>query len=196
MAIDFTVIQPVRQRFGDNNPDYEWPQEQEAPFVGTSKDFSFACPGVDSSQLAVLQLESFAIHAGRVAVFTPGYPRNILRINDVDIPGGLTPGASEKITNLRSQHFWKSHTLLVPANVLRDTNVLHVESVKLPASAGTTNFDNFIIDNVVVFFKLRGSVGGGTVDSHRQLSTNGSKKKNKKTAARKATPRKKKKTRQ
>ena len=192
MAIDFTVIQPVRQRFGDDNPDYEWPQEQEAPFVGTSKDFSFSCPGVDSSQWAVLQLESFAIHAGRVTVFTPGYPRNILRINDVDVPGGLTPGASEKITNLRSQHFWKSHTLLVPANVLRATNVLHVESVKLPASAGITNFDNFIIDNVIVFFKVRRSVGGET---HRQLSTGRSKKK-KKTAARKAAPRKKKKKRQ
>jgi hypothetical protein len=194
MAIDFTVIQPVRQRFGDSNPDYEWPQEQEAPFVGTSKDFSFACPGVDSSQWAVLQLESFAIHAGRVAVFTPGYPRNILRINDVDVPGGLTPGASEKITNLRSEHFWKSHTLLVPANVLRDTNVLHVESVKLPSSAGTTNFDNFIIDNVIVFFKLRRPVGGEMADPHRQLSTSRTKKKKKK-ATRKATPRKKKKSR-
>jgi hypothetical protein len=39
MAIDFTVIQSVRQRFGDSEPDQEFPLEEEAPFVGVQKEF-------------------------------------------------------------------------------------------------------------------------------------------------------------
>jgi hypothetical protein len=48
MSMDFTVIQAVRQRFGDNKRDGgggDYAEYQEiivglgAPFVGTSKDF-------------------------------------------------------------------------------------------------------------------------------------------------------------
>ena len=57
MALDFTVVIRVRQRFGDdksNNPLLE----TEAPFVGVQKDFAFVCPNVDRNQDAILLFES------------------------------------------------------------------------------------------------------------------------------------------
>jgi hypothetical protein len=66
MASDYTVIMPVRQRFGDSpsgtlggsGRDWgEYPIEQEAPFVGISKDFPFSCPAIDRSKAGVLQFK-------------------------------------------------------------------------------------------------------------------------------------------
>ncbi len=143
MAIDFTVIQAVRQRFGDLNMGFESTDELElqAPFVGKSKDFPFSCPNVAQEEWAVLQFESLGVTAPLQNSSFP--PRNILQINNADIFGGLTSGAPR---------FWKTHSLLVQPGVLRENNVLHIESVLL----GHTHFehwDNFIIDNIVVWFK-------------------------------------------
>ena len=93
MSSDFTVIFAVRQRFGDSDPEFSLPQELEAPFVGASKEFAFACPGVDSTEMAVLQFESFGIGAGTFQPFVVPQPppRNVIRINGTDLPGGLTP---------------------------------------------------------------------------------------------------------
>lgn len=176
MAMDFTVIQAVRQHFGDRNvrdsafpSGSEFPLEQEAPFVGQSKDFPFPCPKVDPSQMAVLQFESLSVTAGGHYVFSPEFSgkRNIIRINDVDIPGGITNAPYVQAVE-RIWHFWKTHSLLVPAHVLNDEgNILHIESIKIPISGGDT-FDNFIIDNVIVLFKTRNRdlpVDGG-LDPH------------------------------
>jgi hypothetical protein len=146
MAMDYTVIQAVRQRFGDQSPDLDAPVELEAPFVGPAKDFPFSCPNVETGQMAVLQFESVGVAAGPFGSGSPPFnPRNILRINGVDIPGGVTPG---------QRMFWKAHSLLVPANVLTAQNILHIESVQHQHGPGTS-LDNFIIDNVVIFFKTR-----------------------------------------
>jgi hypothetical protein len=48
----------------------------------------------------------------------------------------------------------------VPANALREDNVLHIESVKIEDVSGDISLDNFIIDNVIVFFKTRVRVPG------------------------------------
>jgi hypothetical protein len=163
VALDFTVIAAGRQRFGDSNvidsghpAGGEFPLEQEAPFVGQSKDFQFSCPKVDLSQMAVLQFESLGVSAGGIQFFSPDFSRkrNIIRINDVDIPGGITNAPYVEALE-RIWHFWKAHSLLVPAHVLHDEgNILHVESIQIPISGGFT-FDNFIIDNVIVLFKTR-----------------------------------------
>lgn len=146
MAIDFTVIQSVRQRFGDiETGGFPDPSlgEQEAPFVGLSKDFPFSCPGIDTTQQAVLQFESLGVTAPRSDL--PYGSRNILQINGKDIPGSITAGQSD---------FWKTHSLLIPPNVLaKEQNVLHVESVIL-SQDHSPHYDDFIIDNVVVFFKI------------------------------------------
>lgn len=158
MAMDFTVIQSVRQRFGDSDREDDSPQELEAPFVGLSKDFRFSCPQVDSGQMGVLQFESLGVTAGIVQIFVPEpqRQRNILRINGVDVPGAITPNATTQVSSRDVQHYWKTHSLIVPANVLREENVLHIESVNILRTDGR-QFDNFIIDNVLVFFKTRGS---------------------------------------
>jgi len=149
MAADFTVIQAVRQRFGDKRTDLEDKLgEPEAPFVGLSKDYTFVCPNVASGQMAVLQFETLGVTAPRAD--QPSRPRNVLQINGVEIPGRITSGQGQ---------FWKAHTLLVPANVLREQNVLHIESAVI-FQEHSTHHDDFIIDNVVVFFKTRITRGG------------------------------------
>lgn len=156
MPSDFTVIQAVRQRFGDNDPELSLPQELEAPFVGAAKDYRFECPGVDTGEMAVLQFESLGVRAGSFQPFVVPQPppRNIIRINGVDIPGGITPAPSERVGRL-VQDFWKSHTLLVPENALRQRNVLHIEAVRFSLTTNQGNLDNFLIDNIVIHYKLR-----------------------------------------
>jgi len=167
--MNFTVIQEVRQRFGDEVGEEE-PVEKQAPFVGQSKDFPFACPSVDRASAAVLQFESRGVQSG---YFDEG-PRNIARINGTDIPGGITPGPYWRSEG-RQMGLWKGHSLIVPANVLREQNVLHIEAVPVPSLR--LHLDNFVIDNVVVFFKTRGSVVGGTVGPSRRATAKTAKKK-------------------
>lgn len=157
MPSDFTVIQSVRQRFGDATPDLaEITDEQEAPFVGQSKEFSFSCPNVIRGETAILQFETLAVSAGQ----RQGTARNILRINGVDIPGGITAGATAEVQGRRLP-YWKAHLLTVAPNVLREHNVLRIEAVNQPFGPGLT-LDNFIVDNIVVTFKIGASpVQGG-----------------------------------
>jgi hypothetical protein len=75
---------------------------------------------------------------------------NILQINGVDIPGGMTRDPVVAEVAVREMPLWTTHSLLVPPNVLKEENVLHIESVRIPQAA---YLDNFIIDNIVVFFK-------------------------------------------
>lgn len=146
MASDFTIVQMVRQRFGDANVAVEEPQvEQEAPFVGASKEYVFTCPNILSGAAGVLQFESLGVSTGQGS-----NPRNVLQINGVDIPGAITPGDGR---------LWKTHSLIVPDGVLRLHNTLRIEAVRF--GIGITAIDNFIIDNIVVFFKARsGQVAG------------------------------------
>jgi hypothetical protein len=161
VAMDFTVIQAVRQRFGDSNVvdsggAGEFPLEQEAPFVGQSKDYQFSCPKVNPSQMAVLQFESLSVTAGGQYVFSPAFSgkRNIIRINGTDVPGGISNSPYVEAVG-RIWHFWKTHSLLIPPHVLHDEgNTLHIESIEIPISGGRT-LDNFIIDNVIVLYKTR-----------------------------------------
>lgn len=142
MATDYTVIFSVRQRFGDNTQEGQFPTEQEAPFVGREKDFPFSCPNVNRAQSAVLQFESLGVQS-----------RNIIRINGTNLFGGLTAGPAQ-IAPSPPTPLWKTHNLIVQANVLNQQNTLHIESV--PNATG--NHDDFIIDNVVLFFKTRDQV--------------------------------------
>jgi hypothetical protein len=157
MATDYTVIIAVRQRFGDNpsgvlsgsGRDWgEYPIEHEAPFVGASKDFVFHCPRVDRSQFGVLQFNSLG-----VSQFN-----NIIQVNGVDVPGGISVGPVWIFIDPHPP-LWNTHSLLIETNVLREENVLHIESV--PDDFG--NIDDFIIDNAVMWFKTQaGIVSPGT----------------------------------
>jgi len=172
MASDFTVVVRVRQQFGDAKKDHdEVNVDSEAPFVGVAKDFPFLCPNVDPSQEAVLQ---FA-HRGSTQAL--GFPdpqpdgglvginaEHPVRINGVGLFGGV-PAAPFRFT---SMPLWSTRLLIIQPGVLRPENILRIETT----DAGTvgSGLDNFVIDNVVVFFKTRGSGiggGGGVFDPNR-----------------------------
>jgi hypothetical protein len=141
MATNYTVIAHVRQRFGDNSRDWgELPVEQEAPFVGLSKDFPFGCPSIDRSQPGVLQFNSLGVSDYR----------NVIEINGVAIPGGISVGPVWIYVN-PNPPLWNTHSLLVAGNVLQENNVLHIAAT--PDQFG--KYDDFIIDNVVIWFKTR-----------------------------------------
>jgi len=145
MALDFTVVITVRQRFGDTQDD-DSGQEIDAPFVGAEKDFAFRCPNVDPRQQAILLFQCMGANI-----------QQSLQINGQQIFGGI-PSAVEfatlpNITVLRAQ--WNGNVMLIQPGVLRDDNVLHIEAADL----GDGNLDNFIIDNLVVVFKTKPSIG-------------------------------------
>ena len=147
MAADYTVIIRVRQRFGDNvsgflnGPKRDWneyPIEAEAPYVGLAKDFPFRCPAINRSETAILQFNSLGVSSWA----------NVIQVNGVDVPGGISVGP-EWIPITPRVPLWTSHLLLVDGNALAEQNVLHIESVL----AGENNYDDFIIDNAVIWFK-------------------------------------------
>lgn len=145
MAIDFTTIIEVRQWFGDDHADWNtFPIdliEEDAPFVGLSRSYSFRCPGIDRSEAAVLQFESIGVSIAR----------NVLRINGIDVPGGISPGP-DYVQISPSIPLWKTHSLIVPVGLVREENILEIAS----AANSLGNFDDFVIDNMVIFYKLLG----------------------------------------
>ena len=136
MATNFTVILFQRQQFG-NEPGTFNDIEPNVPFAGSTKDFSFDCPGVNPSETAFLMFQSRDVD----------HQRNIFQINGVDVFGGL-PASPSRDT-------WNGNILLIePHHQLRATaNVLHVESRNSSGGSGD-DIDDFIIDNVVIQYKI------------------------------------------
>jgi hypothetical protein len=135
-AANFAVVMASRHGFGDD-ASYLRSIEPDVPFEGASKDFVFACPNVNSSEAAVLMFQSRAVNSRR----------NVITINDSTIAGGIpvTPNTDS----------WNGNVLLVDAGVLRSGgNRLHIESRTL-AGSSTGDIDNFILDNMVVMYKVR-----------------------------------------
>ena len=153
MAGDFTIIMPVRHRFGDSIRDPgELDHDSEAPFVGAAGEFPFVCVDVDTSQEAVLQ---FA-HRGSNQGLTFPVPQadggvigvsteHPVKVNGVQIAGGIPASPVIGLMNL-----WSTRLLLIPAHALRRDNVLRIESEPVFIGGG---LDNFVIDNVVVFYR-------------------------------------------
>ena len=144
MALDFTVVITVRQRFGDNDIE-DAGLETDAPFVGSEKDFEFDCPNVDSRQQAVLLFQCMGTNG-----------QQSMEINGRQIFGGI-PAATELVTlptGIVSHAQWNGNVMLIEPGVLREDNVLRIQSGKL----SDDNLDDFIIDNLVVMFKTRSGV--------------------------------------
>ena len=57
MATNFTVILFQRQQFG-NEPGIFDDIEPDVPFVGSTKDFAFDCPGINPSETVFLMFQS------------------------------------------------------------------------------------------------------------------------------------------
>ena len=155
MALDFTIITDVRQRFGDMIRD-EKPSlreresgiEDDAPFVGWEKSFAFRCPSVDRSQFALLLFQTLGVSV-----------RQGLEINGQTIFGGIAPSVDFESRMLGSGSDahqdrsaiarWNGNVMLIHPNVLQENNILRVRAAEMTAG----NVDDFLIDNVVVVFK-------------------------------------------
>lgn len=152
MPADFTVIIQVRQRFGDEPDFLELQIETESPFVGASKEFTFDIPGVDRSQNAILQFQSLGV----------SHRMNILKINDVGIFGGISRSIDLTPPELRSEFIhiisrprWTTHSLIIQPNLLKNENNTLFIGARNADGEDNGNLDNFIIDNMIVLYKIR-----------------------------------------
>ena len=134
---NFTVIRAVRVRVGDNSGGFTG--EEQAPFAGEVCEEKFACPNVDSNQMAVLTFESYDV--------TLGTSRMLINGSALSAPLRLTPMSGDPK--------WTTNEVLVDTGVLRSSNnVLRVES--RDENNGTAgNVDDFLLDNIVIFYKTR-----------------------------------------
>jgi hypothetical protein len=141
ITMDYTVIVQVRHQFGNEDIDV-------GVFAGEQFDFSFDCPKVESGQVAILLFQGFRVGEEQT-----------LEINGTEVPGGIPAGPlSGGLTSFAgSDHHahsyfsppfgWSAYSMLVGPGVLRETgNVMHVAS---------RDGAEFVIDNVVLFFKTR-----------------------------------------
>jgi len=164
MAVNYTVIFQVRQWFGDkaasDGHETIFGDWQTAPFVGVSKDYNFECPHIDRTQEAVLQFQALGVD---------NWSGNLLQINGQDIFGGLTRGpmTGDEYIGINGKPFalWTTSSLIVQKNILSTKNTLHIEA---DVSPWTGAHDNFIVDNVVLFYKTRDSLAP---DSSGQVVT-------------------------
>jgi hypothetical protein len=164
MAVDYTVVIAVRQRFGDLKRDEkeslnesESGLEPDAPFVGAEKTFAFRCPSVDGSQFALLLFQALGVSTVQA-----------LEINGQTIFGGIPVSVDRNSRRLGSgsdAHTvhsliarWNGNVMLVHPGVLQENNLMRIRAAEMTAD----NLDDFIIDNVVVVFKTRPS--GGVLD--------------------------------
>ncbi len=163
MGTDFVVVITVRHRFGDERETLGYSNDSEltdvdseAPFVGRSGNFAFACPNVDRAQPAVLQFQyrgseqhaGFPVpqpSGGLIGLVDAEHP---VSINGRALAGGVPAGPSRGDIPM-----WGQRLLLINPGVLAEANVLQIESTTL-FSPGD-NLDDFTIDNAVVMFKTR-----------------------------------------
>ena len=135
MATNYTVVLFSRQHLGNEAGVFN-DVEPNVVFVGRAKDFPFDCPGINTAEAAVLMFQSRDVN----------HQRSILRVNGVDVFGGLpaSPARDE----------WNGNILLVERHhQLKETgNVLRVEARR--ADGGSTgDVDDFMLDNVVIMYK-------------------------------------------
>ena len=164
MALDFTIITDVRQRFGDLIRDEraslrerESGIEDDAPFVGWEKSFAFRCPSVDRSQFALLLFQTLGVSV-----------RQGLEINGQTIFGGIAPSVdfesrmlgsgSEAHQDRSAIARWNGNVMLIHPSVLQENNILRVRAAEMTAG----NVDDFVMDNVVVVFKTGRSAVANT----------------------------------
>ena len=145
MATNYTVVLFSRQHIG-NDPGVFNDVEPNVVFVGRAKDFPFDCPGVNSAEAAFLMFQSRDVD----------HQRNVLRVNGVDVFGGLPASPARDAWNGNILLVERHHQLKATGNVLR------VEA-RTSDGGSAGDVDDFILDNVVIMYK--------TLDIVSQLPT-------------------------
>lgn len=137
MGSDFTVIVDVRHHFGNDQGTFG----PGLLFAGQNKPFGFDCPNVDTAGWAVLLFQTRDVD----------YGTNELMVNRNKIYGGIPVSSSRED--------WNANVALINPGWLRPSeNVLHVGSRDGQGSL-LGESDDFLIDNVVVFYKTRSRWG-------------------------------------
>jgi hypothetical protein len=138
--MDYTVIMPVRQHFGDEPGDYDFPFAgmttlNPVPPFDPKPEWLFDCPNVDPSQPAILLFESIGVD----------HDRNQFEINGTPIAGGLPISPS-------SDH-WFGNVMLVSTGTLKaQGNFLLIVSHD-DRGSNLGNQDDFGVDNIVILYK-------------------------------------------
>ena len=135
MPSDFTVIVSVRHHFGNE------PGLHPGVFAGANKEFPFDCPGVDPSKEAVLLFQALDVD-------------NVTNFIDINGTPLSEPSVSGGIPLTQSARDWNGNVMLVRPNVLRENNTLRI-GARDDRGSLLGNLDDFVIDNVVIFFKTR-----------------------------------------
>jgi hypothetical protein len=134
---DFTVVRFVRLHLGDG-PEGDFANEAQAPFRGSSETLTFNCPNIDREQPAVLTLETYDVTVGR----------NTMTLNGTELSAALRTRPAPET--------WNSHVVLIDSNVLQSTdNRLVIQAGPSGGGPEGGQFDDFILDNIVVFYKTR-----------------------------------------
>jgi hypothetical protein len=155
MALDFTIVTDVRQRFGDYaRGERESPPEADTR-IGLERSFAFRCPSVDRKQFAILLFQTLGVAL-----------RQGLEINGQTIFGGIAPSLdpAARILGPRAESpedrttlgTWNGHVMLIHPGVLQENNILRIRA----AEATAASIDDFLVDNVVVVFKTGQQAGG------------------------------------
>jgi hypothetical protein len=131
ILMDYTVIFATRQHFGNEATPLP------GDFVGNNNKYTFDCPGVlgrEGSKPGVLMFQALEVHS----------ENNVLQINGIDVfLPTTTTGVGE----------WSAQVQLVNAEALKpEDNELFIESRTLDGSQ-TGNIDDFVIDNMVIFYE-------------------------------------------
>jgi hypothetical protein len=139
MATTYTVVLFSRQHVG-NAPGLFDGAEPDVVFAGPVKEVPFDCPGVDPAETALLLFQSRDVD----------HRRNVLRVNGVDVFGGLPVSPA--------RNAWNGNILLIePHHQLRASgNVLRVEA-RTSDGGSAGDVDDFVLDNAVLMYKSLGA---------------------------------------
>lgn len=109
MGSDFTVIIEEPRHFGDDRR-----EKLPGTFVGREQEVSFACPGVDPDEPALLLFHSLDVD----------HPLNLIAINGLALEWPFIG-----IPVNRSRKIWAANVMLVTrSGILQEDNVLTVQA--------------------------------------------------------------------
>ena len=128
MHCNFVIVISQNQHFGDE------PEKIYGEFRGTDHEYIFDCPNINSTEKAVWYAESDCVDF-----------RNRFRIND---------HAIEALERFRGTSGRRLDTAIIPSDLLRESgNILRIEAAYRLKSDGSREYDDFVIDNFVIFYK-------------------------------------------
>ena len=144
MPTEYEVILSQRRHFGDQQELFG-----TAPFIGPDDsifdgEFVFNCPNIDQSKTAVLMFQARDVD----------HSKNIFLVNGIQPFGGLPVSPARESADASG---WNAHVLLLnpSRHSLEETANRLLISSRDKNGATTGDRDDFVVDNIVIFYKSR-----------------------------------------